>query len=234
MFLFIRQPLRKQRTLSHLVPFPTDLFVGDDIAAWESAKFRVQNSSIALGEITIRLCGTSQGRGIIGWKFANMTMPIGNLDGVRFIESFNNASVLNALPHVNGVYSLDHVVQTSISGDISIENYCQIGIDLKRRRVDTSKNKEFIFFRPSSTIIEVIAPLRPYPIEKDNKLCGLAFTCNDLNHTHLALSNSTKTPWPAIQPGRFITTLDIKQHNISVPIAFMSPHLNALGERSRK
>lgn len=78
-----------------------------------------------------------------------------------------------------------------------------------------------MIYRPSDVIIELVGPEAPPPAAM---LWGLTLVTSDVDHTHRFLPTHTKAPWPAVQPGRTMTVLK-EFPGISIPIAFMSPHV---------
>ena len=44
------------------------------------------------------------------------------------------------------------------------------------------------------------------------RLFGLTLVTTDVDQTHAVLAETTKAPWPAVQPGRRMTVVRHKEH----------------------
>lgn len=223
------------------------LIVADEGRAWEAAGFQVirysdPSGSVLIGEVTIRLVGSSPPTttaephvGITGWSFDNLGPDFNSrsnlIDG---IETYNlgDTSTLAAseVNHPNGVVHLDHVVMTTSGFDRSIDELQQAGFQLRRIR-EAPPNRQ-AFFWAGGTIIELVGPAQSAQAASEIRaaqasqaqLWGLAMTCRDLAETAKILGNKLGPIKQAVQPGRQIATLRGKQLGLSVPIVLMTPH----------
>jgi hypothetical protein len=223
----------KPSTSAATAAYPTQLYIGDEIKSWQEIGFLVNPKGvIQLGEMTIHLCGKSQGRGVLGWNFHGIPPDVTNIDGIPIMKPQQHSeNLISGVQHPNGVQLIDHLV-------IKSKNYLQteavfksIGIPLKRRSEDRDKKMVYSFYRPSKTILEVLSPLVVEDVSSESKVMGITFACSDLMATHSLLSSVTKSPWAAVQKHRQITTLNKElldadgENRFSIRIAFMSPHV---------
>jgi len=131
------------------------------------------------------------------------------------------------------VKEIDHLVLLSTNGKNTENEFKSIGIIPRRQSEDKTKKMIYTFYRPSSTILEVLSPLEVSNSEScgSSTAMGITFSCNDLIQTQAFLSEYTKPPWPAVQKGRQITTLtkELKdnqgENSFSLRLAFISPHI---------
>jgi hypothetical protein len=121
------------------------------------------------------------------------------------------------------VNEIDHIVVRTSNWQKLDATFQSMGIVCKNSRVDSKTGTRFMFYRPSKTIIEVVC--RSDSTDAEAKIWGITFSCRDIDETHAFLGPYTKTPWPAVQPGRRITTLIPDKLDISISLAFMSPHV---------
>jgi hypothetical protein len=215
--------------------FPNRLVIGvNKIESWMSLGFNVTPSGlIHLGEMTLVL-QEGQRSSIMGWDFANLPESVLSLCDVPIIRSLDTETTKEEgrkdhafSSHKNGVVGIDHIVLRTSNGEFVKSELQSVGIPLKREMWDDAKGMTYMFYRPSNTIIEVLASSNTHDAGMTSSLWGITFTCLDIDKTHTHLSESTKKPWSAKQLGRRITTLDGARHDISIPIAFISPHVSS-------
>ena len=222
------------RTVAKSLPRPVRLDIADDPASWTSAGFRVgPDSTVDLGEVAIRLTGRGDSSGgVVGWAFASLP------DGVRAIDGLPTEAVAatqlagdlaaTPAPHPNGACSVDTIVYLSDDWQRSVDALRAIGLEPKRQTSVVRRGVTQVIYRPGQAIIELVGPRQPPP---KPSLAGLTLVTADVDATHAALSESTKPPWDAVQPGRRMTVVKHALHGMSVPIAFISPHVRGV-ERS--
>lgn len=58
----------------------------------------------------------------------------------------------------------------------------------------------------------------------DSYIWGITFSCRDIDSLHESMPLTTKPPYAAIQKRRLFTTLASNKHDISLPLAFITPH----------
>ena len=107
----------------------------------------------------------------------------------------------------------------------SVEALRAIGLEPKRQTSTVRRGVTQVIYRPGEAIIELVGPRQPPP---RSMLAGLTLVTTDVDATHAALSDSTKPPWDAVQPGRRMTVVKHAVHGMSVPVAFMSPHVRGV------
>jgi len=102
------------------------------------------------------------------------------------------------------------------------------GFEARRTREYEMKGTamEQTFFWMGDVILELVGPAQPGG-EGPASLWGLAFVADDLEATVANLGDTCSESRVAIQKGRRIASLRHKDLNITVPIAFMSPHVDA-------
>lgn len=209
----------------------TELLIGDDPAAWSAAGFTVADDRTNLGSVSIRLAGAGERRGILGWTLAG-------LDGVTDIDGLPTTSLpgdtaqdqaapsSDPTPHSNGVVALDHVVVASPDLERTTSSLEALGIEARRARdTGTAESpRRQIFFWLGEPILELVGPAQPTG-DGPSRIYGLACTVDDIDATAAELGDRVGRVKDAVQPGRRITTLRHKDLDMSVPIAFMSPHV---------
>ncbi len=201
------------------------LTVADDPQAWRDAGFAVVDGHTALGDVWVRFDGDAPG--VSGWTVFHPDEPEGTrlLDGLAttFVDELSPPP---SLRHPNGTVGLDHIVVASPDIDRTTAALAEIGVDPRRTRDTTAGDAPLRqrFFR-MGTIIEVIGPPEPADDDGPATFWGLAVVSGDLDATAAALGPACTEPKLAVQPGRRIATLKTRDFGISVPIAFMSPHV---------
>lgn len=199
----------------------SELLVGDPPDAWGSVGFRLEGDICRVGGVPIRLAGTTEGKGLLGWSLHGIEST--DLDGLSTTAAAAEPAGEPAGAHPNGVVSLDHVVAFSPDLDRTVEACRAAGLDLRRVREGPTPAgaQRQAFFRVGETILEAVeqpdAPDRDAPA----RLWGLAFTVADLEATASMLGELVGEPRPAVQEGRRIATLR-RTAGLTVPVALMS------------
>jgi hypothetical protein len=192
------------------------LDVAGDADAWRAAGFAVADDGVLqLGHVAIRTgVGTT---GIAGWTLGEV--PDHDAADARGLD--NNA-------HPNGSLLLDHLVVMTDDPDRTIQEYAQLGIEVRRIR-DLGNGKTQTFFRAGEVVIELVGPIDPGPdVDPDTRrggqrLWGLSPTVADLDACARLLGERLGQVKDATQPGRKIATLRHEACGLTIPIAFMSP-----------
>jgi len=181
-----------------------------------------------VGTITIGL--DAPGKGVTGWTLAAVEGPdvpgnggAGEVDGLAttFVED-PPAEAGSDAAHPNGVVSLDHVVVTTPHLEATVSRLGRFGL-VERRRRDAGRGPRpttQVFFRLGEAILELVGA----PDSDEEGPCqfwGLAFTVSDMDLTVAALGDKLREVKAAVQPGRFIASLDWSAGS-GVPIAFMT------------
>lgn len=203
-----------------------ELAVGDDGDAWQEAGFAVVDGATDVGGITLRFLGAHGDRGIRGWRLDGVDTDI---DGLATIDAGSPAP---AGAHDNAVTTIDHVVAGSPDLDRTTAALTEHSIELRRtrdfEREGVGRQQRFFWLGP--VILELIGRAEPKPdADGPATFWGLAFTVADIDETCRVLGERTSSHRTAIQPGRRISTLRSAELDISIPVAFMTPHPGAGG-----
>jgi hypothetical protein len=196
--------------------------VGDRPAAWASLGFEVAGDRFTVGGVTVHLAGDTGGRGVLGWSLEPSSE--GDIDGLLSVPTPPPAAPVS---HRNGVTGVDHVVVGTPDVDRTTTAMEQHGIAL-RRAVDGLRggDKAYRFFLLGTCLLEVIGPAAHDPdrTPRPAAFVGLAFVADDLEAA-AALPDVAGEPRDAIQAGRRIVTLRTAEHDVSVPLAILTPRV---------
>ena len=201
----------------------TELEIGDDAEAWVAAGFAVQAGAIRLGDVTLRLVGGHADRGILGWSLHGVSTAV---DGLPPVAAAHVA--VEPAEHPNGVTSIDHLVVETDDFGRTIPELEAAGLELRRTRTFDlgDGERQQCFFWMGSVILELVGMVAPAPqAAAPARFWGLALISPDLETTAEHLGEATSPPKDAVQKGRRISTLRTRDLGISVPVAFMSPHV---------
>ena len=101
-----------------------------------------------------------------------------------------------------------------------------IGVEPRRTRDTTAGDAPLRqrFFRMGA-IIELVGPPEPDAGGGPARFWGLALVTDDMDATAAHLGDRISAPKDAVQPGRRIATVRTRDLGITVPVAFMTPHL---------
>ncbi len=204
------------------------LIIGDEPQAWRSAGFTVDDKYVVLGKTTVELVGTSGGRGILAWSLDGMAAEIDGLP-TMIVPEHNRAAPQQ---HRNMVFAIDHVVVQTNDFGRTVPAFVDAGMDERRSRVFMAGGTERrqSFFWAGRVIVELVGPSVAADGPPHAEFWGLALVSANLEIASTELGGSLSEPKDAVQPGRKIATLNTRDLDISVPIAFMSPHVANLGD----
>lgn len=195
-----------------------EITVGDEPDAWAGIGFAVgPDGTSAVGAVRLRLAGSSDGRGILGWALAPDLAEGGDIDGLPTTAAGAGPDGPGA--HPNGTTSIDHVVALTPDLDRTTAALDDRGIVARRTR-DAGRGRAQRFFRLGEVVLELVGPTEGGG-QGPATLWGLAFTVADLDATAALLGEAVGTPKDAVQPGRRIAALRAGDA-VSVPVAFMS------------
>jgi hypothetical protein len=202
----------------------TELLVGDEPSAWEGAGFTVDGDHSVVGSVTIRFAGSEGGRGILGWTLAGVG-EASDIDGLATTSGTAPPQGGAGGPHPNGVVALDHIVVVTPDLDRTMTTLESLGIEARRiREVGTpDAPRRQVFFWLGEPILELVGGAGADG-EGPARFWGLACTTDDIDATATHLGERVGRVKDAVQPGRRITTLRHRELDMSVPVAFMSPH----------
>lgn len=195
------------------------LTIGDDPAAWRAVGFTIDADRLTVAGVTIHLVGAAGPRGLLAWSLAP---AVGEVDGLAHRPTPTAVAVRR---HPNGVTGVDHVVVGTPDVDRTLEALA--AVDLRpRRRVDALRggDRTYAFFLLGTCVLEVIGPATHDPARTPGPatFVGLAFLADDLDAV-AGLPDVAGDPRDAIQPGRRIVTLRTHEHDVSVPLALLTP-----------
>jgi len=202
------------------------LIVDDPIEAWNAAGF-AGDEVVTIGSTTVVTTAASENRGdghrhgIVGASIEG----VGELDGLQLGTWVAGTDDLVAIEHPNGVLAIDHVVVMTPDCDRTTAAFAEQGIEARRVRTIElpGGNRRQTFFWLGDVICELVGPDEP---EGDGpaQWWGLALTVRDLEATVAMLGEAAMPTKPAVQPGRFVSTL-CRDVGLGVPILFISEHL---------
>lgn len=202
-------------------PRLTGLVVGDDPVAWRDLGFPVVGDRLTVGGVTIRLVGSDGARGVHGWQ---LDPPIDHdIDGLAPAEATGPAELAADQPTSGrgyAVVALDHVVVATPDLERTTAALTAVGLS-HRRTVDAPHGDTGVRYRfvlLGTCVLELVGPAEPAGTAPAI-FGGLAFTAPDLD----VFQEVTGPPRDAVQPGRRIVTLRTEEHDVSVPIAVLSP-----------
>lgn len=202
------------------------LIVDDPIDAWHQAGF-AGDDVVVIGGTTIVTTAASEDRsdghrnGIVGASIEG----IGDLDGLSlgsWVASEHDAPVLD---HPNGVVAIDHVVVMTPDCDRTTASFEERGVEARRvRKIELPDgDRRQTFFWLGDVICELVGPDEPVG-EGPARWWGLALTVRDLAATVELLGDLVSPMKPAVQKGRFVSTLR-PDAGVGVPILFISEHI---------
>lgn len=201
------------------------LIVDDPIEAWNAAGF-TGDDVITIGSTTIVTTAASENRGdghrhgIVGASIEG----VGELDGLQLGTWVVGANAPADIEHPNGVVAIDHVVVMTPDCDRTTAAFEDQGIEVRRVRTIElpGGNRRQTFFWLGDVICELVGPDEPDG-EGPAQWWGLALTVLDLDATVAMLGEAVTPSKPAVQPGRFVSTLR-RDVGLGVPILFISEH----------
>ncbi len=208
-----------------MTPTIDELAVADEPDAWSALGFELDGDTCVVGEVRIRLAGSSAGRGLFGWSLRDIGGT--ELDGLPTTQSARHAPSERPA-HPNGIAALDHVVAITPALERTVALLRSAGLDLRRIREEPTPAgaPRQAFFRLGATILEVVQE----PVEAIERagadrpafFWGLAFIAPDLDATVAGLGDLVGEIRPAVQPGRCIATLR-RAAGLAVPVALITP-----------
>ena len=199
------------------------LIVDDPIEVWNAAGF-AGDDVVTIGSTTIVTTAASENRGdghrpgIVGASIAG----IGELDGLQLGSWVASTDVPLDTEHPNGVIAIDHVVVMTPDSDRTTAAFQAHGIEPRRvRKIELEGgDRRQTFFWLGDVICEVVGPDKATG-DGPARWWGLALTVHDLDATVTMLGDATSPTKPAVQPGRFVSTLR-RDVGLGVPILFIS------------
>lgn len=195
-------------------PVLTGVALGDEPAVWERLGFAVVDGRVSLSGVDLHLTG--EGGGILGWQLEPAV--VGDLDGLasRRVGPPTSATVA----HPNGVVGVDHVVAATDDHERLAAALATVGLSPRRTvdgaRGDTATRYRFTLL--GTCLLEAIGPREPTGSSRPTRFVGLALVAPDLGR----LEDFAGEARPAVQPGRWITTVR-RELGVGVPLAVLTP-----------
>jgi hypothetical protein len=195
--------------------------VSDDPATWRTAGFSVDDDGrCVIGTVVLRIAPAEHRKGLHAWGIEGAAID-GDIDGLE------TTAVTGAAPatgeHPNGATLIDHLVMATPDLDRTIKALDAAGFEVRRTRdTDTyGAPMRQVFFRAGEVILELIGPQEKQGDGRSG-FFGIAVNVRDLDRLKADMGDLIGTPKDAVQPGRRITTLHMKEQGLTTAIAFMS------------
>lgn len=201
------------------------VIVDDAIEAWSAAGFAGEDV-VTIGSTTVvptaaaETAGEAHRRGIVGVSIEG----IGDLDGLALGSWDPSGDPAPAADHPNSVVAIDHIVVMTPDSDRTTAAFEAQGLQARRvRRIELADgDRRQTFFWLGDVICEVVGPDQADG-DGPARWWGLALTVAELDVTKDLLGELATEIKPAVQPGRFVTTLR-RDAGLGVPILFISEH----------
>ncbi|HWF49131.1 MAG TPA: hypothetical protein VG294_00690 [Solirubrobacteraceae bacterium] len=189
------------------------LAVADPPVSWAELGFAVDESSVDLGGVQVRL--GEPGRGIVSWTLRGVDG--GEIDGLA------TTTVAGAAPtvgreHPNGALAIDHVVVLTPAFDRTAAALASAGMPLRRVRDGGGFRQGFRRLGPA--ILELVET--PGAPDGPARFWGLVVVVADLAALADRLGDGLGAVRDAVQPGRRIATLRASA-GLGPALAFMDP-----------
>jgi len=178
------------------------LVVADEPATWEALGFALEDDTVRLGGVAIRLAGRGAGEGIMGWRVST-GMAAGQSPGPT---------------HPNGAIAVDHVVAVTGDLDRSLAAMAELGEEPRRIR-DAGGGVRQAFFVLETALLELVASAEG---PDRMRLWGMTLVASDIDALGRRLGPLLGEIRDAVQPGRRIATLQ-REAGVNTRVAFMSP-----------
>jgi hypothetical protein len=175
---------------------------------------------LTVGGVTVHLVGADGPRGILGWELAP---PLdAEVDGLPIAADVtaDTTTAAAATGHGPAVAAVDHLVVATPDIERTTGAFTAALGD-PRRTVDAARGDQGVRYRfwlLGTCVLEAIGPVEPSG-DGPARFAGLAFTAPDLG----VFGDVTGTPRPAVQTGRTIATFRTREHDVSVPLAVLTP-----------
>jgi hypothetical protein len=196
------------------------LTVGDDPVAWRALGFDVEGDRFTVGGVTVHLVGGDGERGLLAWSLEPAVG--GAVDGLAHRDA---PTPVEEGTHPNGVTGVDHVVVGTPHVARTLDALAGIGLEPRRTAEGLrGGDRAYAFLLLGTCVLEVIGPRDhdPSRTPAPAAFVGLAFVADDLDAVG-ALPGVAGTPKGAVQPGRRIVTLRTREHDVSLPVAVLTP-----------
>ncbi len=215
------------------MPTIDEIEIAGDAGRWLALGFHVDGESCAIGGVALRLSGVRDGEGVgegegvgvIGWSLRGLASA--ELDGLPTKIS-ERPAMAPALPHPNGVVSIDHVVAVSPAFERSVAAMQAAGMDLRRVREEPTPAgaPRQACFRLGREILELVEEPEDVAAAKGGpdrpaRFWGLALLVDDIDATVAAMAPHAGEARAAVQPGRRISTVG-RSAGLTIPLALIT------------
>ena len=196
------------------------LRIADPPDRWEALGFTVQETELALGDVTVELGAEIDGEsGIVGWTLHGVD-PVDSIDGL-VTRVGGQVAVGQASEHGNGAVAIDHVVITTPDFARTSDAMADAGLELRRIREAPGGFRQG-FRRLGQAILELVE-IRDAPDPgAPARFWGLVVIVRDLDALSESLGELLGPAKDAVQPGRRIATLRAAA-GLGPAVAFMTP-----------
>jgi hypothetical protein len=202
-----------------------EIEIADRPEDWAALGFALDGERCPIGGVTLRLTGRGEASGVLGWSLRGLAST--ELDGLPTSSSERPATP-PALPHPNGIVSIDHLVAVSPALDRTVAALQAAGLNLRRIREEPTPAgaPRQAFFRLGREILEVVQEPdevieRRGGADRPAHFWGLALLVDDIDATVAAIAPHAGPPRAAVQPGRRIATV-ARSAGVSVPLALIT------------
>jgi hypothetical protein len=200
----------------------TGLVVGDDPASWSALGLPVAGGRCTVGGVTIHLVGDDGPRGILGWELdPPLDAEVDGLSNATGGVAVSDAATATASTGRGYAFAaVDHLVVATPDVERTTAALTAV-LGEPRRTVDAARGDtgtRYRFWLLGTCVLEVIGPFDPAG-DDPARFVGLAFTAPDLG----VFAEVTGDPRRAVQPGRTIATFRTRDHDVSVPLAALTP-----------
>jgi hypothetical protein len=202
----------------------TGLVVGDDPAAWAALGLPVAGDRCTVGGVAIHLVGSDGPRGLLGWELdPPLDAEVDGLPNATGGAADSDAATATASTGRGyAVAAVDHLVVATPDLERTTSALTAV-LGGARRTVDAARGDagtRYRFWVLGTCVLEVIGPVSASASGDDPaRFVGLAFTAPDLE----VFADVSSDPRPAVQPGRTIATFRTREHDVSVPLAVLTP-----------
>jgi hypothetical protein len=191
------------------------LEIADPPERWRALGFTIEDSSLLIGGVTIRLGGP--GAGITSWTISGIGSA-GHIVGLP--TALPTPTPIAPAPHPNGAIGVDHVVVITPDFDHTAKLLERAALPLRRIRDAGSFRQGFRRLGPA--ILELVEANDP--ALSGPRFWGLVIIVSDLDALAARLGDHLGQTKPAVQPGRRIATLK-DSAGLGTKLAFMDPEL---------
>lgn len=197
-----------------------ELEIADDPERWSNIGFAVENRTVYIGTVTVKLTDSPDKRGFLGWSLDGLASL--DIDGLPTRRA-SCRTPRAAAKHPNGATKIDHIVALTPDRDRTVQAARSAGLILARlREGNVPIPGRQAFFRLGELIFEVMEPAAlSSERHRKTRFWGFAVETEDLDATAAFLGEKIGPARPAVQGGRTIAPLN-QSAGLAIPLAFIS------------